>query len=1085
MRKLILLTLMMLFFTSIIISAEEAPKKTATISIQDVNGRYVDLSGAEVFLKNNDINVTWDSRGKSGWDPEKTNFEFTSEGLKITTVTDEALNIIIYLDNGEGYYITKQLDFSKLNNVSLNLKAKELKYLNLCVSYIKNMSIGYDLIIPERYDRKEGVYTLDTNHTKRFYTNFDGIGFVFNAYDNGYYHLYKEMITTTGNMTKTVVMPKTDKYKQCISYSSYYNKFDYLKLQLWGDPTGNWFELHNSPITLYSNVPLEGLSSIWFSSEKGNIYDVSRGITINRTDMTIGNSFKLSDLELQMNYDGSKSMHLSVDDEYNNRIRFIDMNRNNDYKYAFYTTDGNLVTSGFGSLYWNELDNKITLGKYMFKVQLNKEIMGTESTRYFLLEIMSDKKWKITDEEGNYKLVENGSWAGQTGKTTKPNFNLISDSKINISNVPNPTTDTYSGVGSTQTSSGKISDIKSTDWFYNDVTYLIEKKVINGFADNTFRPGDQVKVDAFIKMVIAALGYNLPNGAYYWAQPYIDKAIDLGIISSEDFDSYQRSITRGEMARIAAMIMNQIEIPKPYQYYEYEIMDYDAISQSLKKPVLIAMSQGIITGYEDYTFRASNLATRAQAATIISRIIDVNKRKQINYFEDQKKKLEETAITLEDRMGDHKKNIDEAIDYLLGYEYDFDPIESKEELKAVFIQKLYAFEAKLEKQIPIVYGEKKTLTIDLEGKSCDLKITENYFRATWVLSGTLSLFYEKNSDGSGFFMRDTLKNLDIGFFYYAQKDELRIDSTLPDTMIGEGYYVYKFKDEYLSRIDEFDAKDLIRSTIYFAGCTLNYDQNIDFEAYEYSDGFRQIYLYEDMYNGNGIGYMKSDDESFYIGEVNAFQFDGIGYEINSDGTAFIGEFENMILDGKGTMFCTSGLILEDTFQENVAFSRLDSHYYSINPEAPSIEAEIDKIILSQIKPNMSTSEKIKAIHDYLVLNITYDTVNVDDPLDYYNINNAYAGIVYKSTICLGYAQAMNLILNRLGIESYVVIGDSDLDGTSDHAWNYVRFPDGFFHVDVTWDDSDVGNEIYYDYFKVQDNVMRMKRSVEDILGFEQ
>lgn len=521
-------------------------------------------------------------------------------------------------------------------------------------------------------------------------------------------------------------------------------------------------------------------------------------------------------------------------------------------------------------------------------------------------------------------------------------------------------------------------------------------------------------------------------------------------------------------------------------------MDFDTIAPTLKKPIMIAMSKGIITGYEDYTFKASNLANRAQAATIIARVIDVNKRKQVNYFEDQKKILVNKSTALKGRMDNHNKSMDEAIDYLLGYSYDLKPFESKEDIRFLFLKKLQDFETKLGQQIPIVYGEKQSLTIELEGKTCEISTAENYFRAKWFLSGSLTLFYEKGIDGSGYFIRDTLKNRDFGFNYNLLNDELRIDSTIQDTFLGAAYYVYKLDGKYVSQIKEIDinswesveTNSLDRFVIYYGDFMGYYDYNEKVTVFIEPDNSSQIYVYEDIIKGDGIGFIQDNSNYTFIGDVKGFKFIGAGYAMQSDGTAFIGEYEGQLLKGKATMFCTNGLILEDTFQSYVAYSIHDSNYYSQNPDATSIEKEIDTIISNQITVSMTTDEKIRAIHDYLVLNITYDTGNVDNTLEYFNINNAYAGIVNRSTICLGYAQSMNLILNRMGIESYVVIGDTDSNKISDHAWNYVRFSDGFYHVDVTWDDIDVGTQIYYDYFKVHDNIMRGSRGIEKIMGYE-
>ena len=94
-------------------------------------------------------------------------------------------------------------------------------------------------------------------------------------------------------------------------------------------------------------------------------------------------------------------------------------------------------------------------------------------------------------------------------------------------------------------------------------------------------------------------------------------------------------------------------------------------------------------------------------------------------------------------------------------------------------------------------------------------------------------------------------------------------------------------------------------------------------------------------------------------------------------------------------------------------------------------------------------EDIKMVHDYLVKNIEYDTT-YSKP----NIYNIYGALVNNKCVCEGYAKACKYLLNEMGIESTLVIGEAyNSEGESEkHAWNYVKVDGNWYAVDVTWDD---------------------------------
>ena len=115
--------------------------------------------------------------------------------------------------------------------------------------------------------------------------------------------------------------------------------------------------------------------------------------------------------------------------------------------------------------------------------------------------------------------------------------------------------------------------------------------------------------------------------------------------------------------------------------------------------------------------------------------------------------------------------------------------------------------------------------------------------------------------------------------------------------------------------------------------------------------------------------------------------------------------------------------------------------------------KVDSII-NNAKKYKTNYEREKYVHDYLVKNIKYDKNAKMN-------QSAYSALINKKTICAGYARAFQYIMIKLEIPTYYVVGVSNVN----HAWNMVLLDDGYYNVDLTWDNSDLNR---YKYFNKTD-----------------
>lgn len=114
-----------------------------------------------------------------------------------------------------------------------------------------------------------------------------------------------------------------------------------------------------------------------------------------------------------------------------------------------------------------------------------------------------------------------------------------------------------------------------------------------------------------------------------------------------------------------------------------------------------------------------------------------------------------------------------------------------------------------------------------------------------------------------------------------------------------------------------------------------------------------------------------------------------------------------------------------------------------------------KFILKDIiSDDMNEFEKVHAIYDWLVINVTYDArLKEYVESDIENINK-YRGFYLegvfldKRAVCDGIAKAFVVLCRIEGIEAVRVVGES-LEETYNHAWNKVRINNYWYVVDAT------------------------------------
>ncbi|MDR1439708.1 MAG: S-layer homology domain-containing protein [Clostridiales bacterium] len=174
--------------------------------------------------------------------------------------------------------------------------------------------------------------------------------------------------------------------------------------------------------------------------------------------------------------------------------------------------------------------------------------------------------------------------------------------------------------GATQ-SAPTFSDVSESDWFYAHLTELAGRGLIVGNADGTFAPSRQLQADEFIAMALRLMGHGLPGADGYWAEGYISKAAELGLVRRGEFARYDEPISRENIARIIARCL-EAEGEAFGDYGGMGALFSDIALASDGEPILKAISKGIVAGYGDGTFRPRASATRAEAVAMLMRMAE-------------------------------------------------------------------------------------------------------------------------------------------------------------------------------------------------------------------------------------------------------------------------------------------------------------------------------------------------------------------------------------------------------------------------------------------------------------------------------
>ncbi|WP_308635595.1 S-layer homology domain-containing protein [Paenibacillus silvisoli] len=182
-------------------------------------------------------------------------------------------------------------------------------------------------------------------------------------------------------------------------------------------------------------------------------------------------------------------------------------------------------------------------------------------------------------------------------------------------------------------------DEKELKWALEYIIRLASKGVFNGYEDGTFKP--QQKISRIESIVAAVRLMGLKDQAesqaemstklkfkdadqlakkYPWAVGYVAVALEKDLFSETD-DAIQpeKSATRLFAATLLVKALGLESEAKAKANSDLNFRDADKIPAGSVGYVQVAIEKGLITGYQDNTFRPNQPVTRAELAALLDR----------------------------------------------------------------------------------------------------------------------------------------------------------------------------------------------------------------------------------------------------------------------------------------------------------------------------------------------------------------------------------------------------------------------------------------------------------------------------------
>ncbi len=179
-----------------------------------------------------------------------------------------------------------------------------------------------------------------------------------------------------------------------------------------------------------------------------------------------------------------------------------------------------------------------------------------------------------------------------------------------------------------------FADVAETDWFAENVRFVYEYGVMEGVSADRFDPRGTVTIAQAITIACRLHqswheAEDLSGGSPWYA-PYLAYAQRHDLVGELSDEDMRRTALRADFAMILSRALREEDLAPINDLAEGELPDVCPL-MTYSEPVTLLYRAGVLTGNDAYgSFTPYSTITRAEAAAIVSRMIDPALRKTLS-----------------------------------------------------------------------------------------------------------------------------------------------------------------------------------------------------------------------------------------------------------------------------------------------------------------------------------------------------------------------------------------------------------------------------------------------------------------------
>ncbi len=233
--------------------------------------------------------------------------------------------------------------------------------------------------------------------------------------------------------------------------------------------------------------------------------------------------------------------------------------------------------------------------------------------------------------------------------------------------------------------------------------------------------------------------------------------------------------------------------------------------------------------------------------------------------------------------------------------------------------------------------------------------------------------------------------------------------------------------------------------------------------------------------------LEEDERTLYLEMYDALSLLESDVKLSTLDSSVLDRIFSCVMSDHPELFYVEGFRYTEHYLGDTLSELTFSGKYSMEKdEAARTLAQIESAAAQWLAAAPASGDEydtVKYLYEYLINSTQYDTNAQDNQ----NICSVFLG---GSSVCQGYAKAMQYLLQKRGIQTLLVTGYT---GTERHAWNVACVNGSYYQLDPTWgdasysysgEDSDGGDmsgapSINYDYFLVTTEEILRTHTIEE------